>query len=156
MVTTLFVFRHPVSTSSHVIYLFLSLPDHLLSFRSLNISYISLFLQDRRARVETIRSTETIAAVILVNKVNKIQALHLQTFTFIHMLWATFYVYNYNYFQVRHVSFTFIIILSATFHFYIHHYFKCDFFLLHSLLVQVRPLTNFTNLHTNFLNSSGT
>ena len=51
---------------------------------------------------------------------------------------------------MRHVSFTFIIILSATFHFYIHHYFKCDFLLLHSLLVQVRPFTNFTNLHTNF------
>ena len=128
----------------------LSLPDHRLSFRSQNFLYISLFLQDRRARVETIRSTETIAAVILVNKVNKIQALHLQTFTFIHMLRATFFVYNYYYFQVRHFSFTFIIISSATFYFYIHYYFKCDFLLLHSLLVQVRPFTNFTNLHTNF------
>ena len=39
---------------------------------------------------------------------------------------------------MRHVSFTFIIIISAT------------FFLLHSLLVQARPFTNSTNLHTNF------
>ena len=134
-----------------MLYIFFSL-SLIITFPSdrKNIAYISLFLQDRRARVETIRSTETIAAVILVNKVNKIQALHLQTFTFIHMLWATFYVYNYNYFQVRHVSFIFIIILSATFHFYIHHYFKCDFFLLHSLLVQARPFTNSTNLRTNF------
>ena len=109
LVTTLFVFRHPVSTSSHVIYLFLSLPDHLLSFRSLNISYISLFLQDRRARVETIRSTETIAAVILVNKVNKIQALHIQTSTFIHMFMS----------DILHL----LTIIT----------FECDMFLLHSL-----------------------
>ena len=109
-----------VSTSSHVIYLFLSLPDHLLSFRSLNISYISLFLQDRRARVETIRSTETIAAVILVNKVNKIQALHIQTSTFIHMFMSDIlHLLTIITFECD-ISFTFIMSISATFFLYIH------------------------------------
>ena len=95
----------------------LSLPDHRLSFRSQNISYISLFLQDRRARVETIRSTETIAAVILVNKVNKIQALHIQTSTFIHMFMS----------DILHL----LTIIT----------FECDMFLLHSLWVWVRPFS---------------
>ena len=128
LVTTLFVFRHPVPTSSHVIDLSLSLPDHRLSFRSQNISYISLFLQDRRARVETIRSTETIAAVILVNKVNKIQAFHIQTSTFIHMFMS----------DILHL----LTIIT----------FECDMFLLHSLWVLVRPFsfTFITSISANF------
>ena len=58
-----------------------------------------IFLQDRRARVETTRSTETATAAILVNKVNKNRALQLQTFTFIIVFSATFHVYIYYYFK---------------------------------------------------------
>ena len=115
-----FYFQHPALTLSHDLDLSLSLSDHRFSFRSQNISYISLFLQDRRARVETIRSTETVTAVILVNKVNKNRALQLQTFTFIIMFSATFYVYIY-------------------------YYFKCDISRLHLLLFQVRHFTKVTN-----------